>query len=63
MQTVKTLRRVNPIRFTVKPMVRKVSVAQERGVIISSLCASGLSYQQAIREFDKRGKQKASFKA
>lgn len=57
MFTVKPLVRKVGIRFTVRPMVRRFnSPVLERASFIKSRLDAGVSYQNAIREYDRKQK-------
>jgi len=56
---IKKLTRKTSVRFTVRPLVRKpLTQSQDRASFIKMLTDSGVSYQNAIREYDRRQKAK-----
>jgi hypothetical protein len=56
---VKKLVRKNPVNFSVRPMVKRFSSpVQERAATIKSMLDSGVSYQNAVREYDRQQKAK-----
>lgn len=56
---IKKLTRKTSIRFSVRPLVRRFSSpVQERAAIIKGMLDSGVSYQNAVREYDRRQKAK-----
>ncbi len=58
MFTITKLVRKNPVRFSVKPMIRRFSSpVLERASFIKTALDSGVSYQNAIREYDRRQKR------
>lgn len=60
MFTVKPLTRKTSVHLTVKPLVRrKLSPTQDRASFIAMLCRNGISYQQAVREFDLKVRKNA----